>query len=389
VVEEALLRIDHIAQERDWLPWRLPKMTLPTRVAAVVAVAALILAGALALAGIGSSRGPLPTPLTTPSAATSPGLSLTQVFVSPTYGYSVRYPAGWTLKPATTLWPNGVGNPWNSGLNDELSSAGAVRFSGASQPLADGQTPDAWLAAYATPNDPASLPTLTVDGATGVITADDVAAAGGTISPGGRMFDLVVVSGGRAYNFNMDGRVDRATFESVIGSIALDPAGITAIPERDTTVPSPWYGYTIALPNEWGISAATEHWHGFDNSPPVVYEITIPGTDTTLTIASQPLAGQSFDDWLSAYHENTSANVPTGCDGGDPATWKAIPVGEVTGRWYELCNAAEAVAESGGRVYVFSLAHETFDVSRHLAIPFWLSLLEGVALDPSAAVDGG
>jgi hypothetical protein len=264
-----------------------------------------------------------------------------------------------------------------------------VRFSGASQPLADGQTPDAWLAAYATPTDPASLPTITVAGATGVITADDVAAAGGTISPGGRMFDLVVVSAGRAYNFNMDGRVDRAMFETVIGSIALDPAAIAAIPRRDTTVPSPWYGYTIALPAEWGISAATEHWFGFDNSPPAVDEIAIPGTDTTLTIASQPLAGQSFDEWLAAYHENTSANVPTGCDGGDPGMWDAIPIGEVTGRWYELCNAAEAVAESGGRVYVFSLVHETFDVSRHLAVPFWRSLLEGVALEPSAAVDGG
>ena len=73
---------------------------------------------------------------------------------------------------------------------------------------------------------PATWRLVPIDGAMARIDADGVPAAGGTIVPGGRMFDAVVIKDGVAYNFNMDGNVDRAGFEAVLSSIRLTPATV-------------------------------------------------------------------------------------------------------------------------------------------------------------------
>jgi len=66
-VEAALLRIQTTAQERDWFPWRFPRMLTPTRLVALGVVGAAVLAVAAALAGFG---GPGPAPA--PTASTPP-----------------------------------------------------------------------------------------------------------------------------------------------------------------------------------------------------------------------------------------------------------------------------------------------------------------------------
>jgi hypothetical protein len=400
VVDAALGLIERTPQERDWFPWRFPRMSNSARMVALVAIGALILAGAFALAGVGGRGGPLPS--TAPSAsavasaiasaAAGPStLTLSETFVSPTYGYTVKIPAGWSIKPATKSWSTGDVNLWNSGFNDELSLAGAgMRFSGTSQSLAKGQTGDQWLTAYAASAGNSSRSgwlEIQIGGQTGYLTANGVAAGGGTIAPGGVMFDSVVIDNDRAYNFNMDGKLDRATFDAIVATIALDPSSVGALPALDKSFTSPSYGYTIKQSADWTVKAATAHWKGVDNSPPATDEMTITGTDSVVSIASQSLGGKTLDEFLVPFHAFTIANVPPGCDGGEPSTWPSTPIGPETGRWYELCNASEAVVEVGGRVYAFSLGNNTFDGSRHLHTASWLRLLETVTFDPGSAVD--
>ena len=90
-------------------------MSMPARVAALVAVGVLAIAGAVALSGIGgqSKTTPTPTPPTTVTpngngnlAAALPALDTT--FTSDWHGYSVKYPAGWRATPADRAWPAGT-----------------------------------------------------------------------------------------------------------------------------------------------------------------------------------------------------------------------------------------------------------------------------------------
>ena len=82
-VEAALLRIETTPQERDLrIPWRLPKMTTPARVAAAAVIGVLAIGGAFYLIspnGRSSVGVPGPTPEASPSvsATASPSASLT------------------------------------------------------------------------------------------------------------------------------------------------------------------------------------------------------------------------------------------------------------------------------------------------------------------------
>ena len=391
VVDAALGLIERTPQERDWFPWRLPRMSNSARLVALVAIGALILAGAFALVGVGGRGGPLPS--TAPSAsavasaAASPStLTLTETFVSPTYGYSIKIPAGWSTKPATKSWSTGDVNLWNSGFNDELSLVGAgMRFSGASQSLAEGQTADQWLTAYAGGSNRGAWLPISIGGQTGYLTANGVAAAGGTIAPGGVMFDAVVIDSDRAYNFNMDGKLDRATFDAIVATIALDPTSVGALPALDESFTSPWYGYSVKTPAGWSVQPATRLWSigdrngwntGFND------ELFLATAGQRFSVASQRLAeGQSPEDWLNSYA------------GGDTRTgWTSITIGGETGYIANngldaagtiapgIARAFAAVVISGDRAYNFlmdgNVDRATFD-----------AFLATITLDPGSAKD--
>lgn len=400
-VEAALLQIQTTNQERDWhVPWRTRPMTQMTRLLAGAAAIAVVLVGGVLLLRPGSNSGiggPTPSvtasPSATPSASASNSASaavaLTETFTSARHGFSVHYPLGWTVKDATKPWSFFGTNSWGSGINDELNSA-TQRFSGASQALAVGQTADQWMTAYANGGPTSSWQPVTVGGQAGKITYDGGPAAGGTISPGGVMYDAVVVSRGRAYNFNMDGKVDRPTFEGFLATVTFDPSSANDQKPPDLTgrFVSPWYGYAIATGAGWPTTPATKHWTGTDNSGPAVDQINVTGTDTTIAIASQKLpAGTTYDQWVAAYHGAVSKAVPSGCDGGDPSTWKTTPIGPQTGRYYVLCNAAEAIVQVGGRVYIFTWGNSTFGAGQHLPFESFRPMLATVTFDPTAAVD--
>src|SRR5260221_12275950 len=87
----------------------------------------------------------LATVTPTPSGAASPAMSesdasstaipaLTQTFTSPTMEFSVMYPAGWTVTPATKPWLPGGSNFWDDPVGDRLEGDGAG-FRGTSQGL--------------------------------------------------------------------------------------------------------------------------------------------------------------------------------------------------------------------------------------------------------------
>lgn len=78
-VEAALLRIQTTSQERDLrIPWRLPRMTTPARVAAAAVIGVLAIGGAFYLispSGRSSVGVPGPSPTASPSASAEPSAS--------------------------------------------------------------------------------------------------------------------------------------------------------------------------------------------------------------------------------------------------------------------------------------------------------------------------
>lgn len=197
-------------------------------------VARIALRGAIivGLTGAGCTNSPsspngtaLPSTVETANPSGSPAdLTLTETFTSTLHGYSVRYPAGWSATAATAVWEVGAsGNVWGSAALDDIHGS-TVRFVAASQQLANGQTADAWLAAYASQgacegSDPSQWPSIPVGDRDGVMSADGCPALGGTIAPGGRLFDVVVFVGPRAYDFTVDGTTDHAFVEAILATV--------------------------------------------------------------------------------------------------------------------------------------------------------------------------
>ena len=120
------------------------------------------------------------------STSTAPNHpSLTETFNSPLMGYSVRYPAGWTATPATDLWVPDAPNYWDDPVGDRLENSN-TGFRGRRSHLR-------------------------LNGCAGQ----------GRL--GGKVFDLVVVSGHRGYNFTMEGNVARDFFLATLATVKFDP----------------------------------------------------------------------------------------------------------------------------------------------------------------------
>ena len=377
-VEAALLRIESTAQERDLrVPWRTRPMSQTTRLlAGTLAVAIALLGGVLFLRNADNGGVGGPSPSAPPTSTGSPSVAATfpildRTFTSDRYGYTVAYPSGWTRKLATASWAAGAKNDWGSGINDELSTT-RVRFSAASQRLADGQTADAWLQAYGAlfgSGAPATWRTVTIGGQEGRIDFDGVPAGPTGISPGGLAFDAVVVAGRFAYNFNMDGNVDRATFEAVLATVTLP-----SIPAFDQTFISPLGGYSIDHPATWAVTPAPKAWTAGYETQSVSDQIgaapKIYGTSMKLP------AGVSFETWFAAY----AADRTLGTSCGAPTLDEDIAVDGIVGHLDVHCSShyLEAVVSKGGRVYVLTMFSP-------FTRPLFESLLATVRLTPASA----
>jgi hypothetical protein len=150
--------------------------------------------------------------------------ALSMKFDSPTMGYSVRYPAGWTITPAAESWPLGKTSYWDTPDGDRLEGDSAG-FRGTSQALAPGQSASQWIAEYITTSLPCgSQEQVPVGDRVGTIDLNDCTGLGRL---GGRVFDIAVVAVGRGYNFTMEGRVDRAFFLAMLASVTFSPQSAT------------------------------------------------------------------------------------------------------------------------------------------------------------------
>lgn len=218
-------------------PWQY----LAAALLVAVGVAALGIVGTGLRVGVSGPSSAAPVPASpSPSLRASSGPTtppiivppLTQTFVSPRNGFSVRYPTGWTVTPATTRWPANEFLPYGNPALDTLERPGEARLIVASQPLG-GQTEEAWLAAFFRPyesgppcsGDWSSWPRLDVGGERGYLDAVDCAVPiDERISEHDVSFDALVFSGGRVYQFGLDGDVDLAYFKALLATVRLDPS---------------------------------------------------------------------------------------------------------------------------------------------------------------------
>lgn len=174
-----------------------------------------------------------------PQATSAPIPALTETFVSTRNGFSVRYPSGWSTKPATTSWRPATYLPVGNSALDELMMPGEARLVVASQRLANGQTEAAWLASFSQPydlgacsGDRSAWPRVTVDGHVGYLDlqACPFPADAGFSRPD-VAFDAIVFAGGRVYEIGLDGAISRAYFEAFLATVHLDPGSAIDPPE--------------------------------------------------------------------------------------------------------------------------------------------------------------
>ncbi len=259
-VEAALLAIETTPQERALrIPWRFHTMNTPARVA-VAAVIGVLLVGSAALifggqSGNGVGGRPSPAASPAPSGTPAPSASgqaatptpvvippLAETYISPTKGYRIDHPAGWTVTGSTADWPAGANLQWGDPALDELSGPG-VRLVATSQAIPAGQTADSWLQAHRSSTTPctggAPVPRqATIDGQVAWLAIDGCSTDGfgGIVTQGGRIFDVYVVKAGRGYDFTLDGNADHAYFMALLDSIRLDPSSaVSATPKPSSS----------------------------------------------------------------------------------------------------------------------------------------------------------
>jgi hypothetical protein len=196
-VEQALLRIQTTAQDRDLrVPWRLPAMFTPTRLAAVAVVGALLLAGLIVLGSGGRTNPIVPPASPSLSPGPTPGAALRtpSPLSAPAYGFrpsfTYQLPAGAGIvvslsgsdlaqfripKPGTdNEWGNGIAvRSVTRGRRDPCTDSASIPIGPGPQAVVD------YLRA---------IPTLDVS-ATEAVTVDGKPAVRFTITPTGPTAD--------------------------------------------------------------------------------------------------------------------------------------------------------------------------------------------------------
>jgi hypothetical protein len=203
-----------------------------TDVTSAARLAATLSVLALATACTSNPASTAPTADVSASAAATSGASeglpeLTATYVSPWYGYSVRYPSDWATIDGRGPWPSGAvlqhGDP-RLDVIEESTPGGQARFVGASRPVPAGTT----SRQFGGQENPFScapgdrLPKgLTIDGAPAFVTLDGCPSEA---ELGGLIWDVVVISGGRGYDFTIDGAIGASDAADWLARVRLDPA---------------------------------------------------------------------------------------------------------------------------------------------------------------------
>jgi hypothetical protein len=241
--------------------WRFSQMNMFARGAAVLVVVAVAIGAVALLAGPESGIGGRPSPSPSPSApASAPPLpSLDATVVSPSYGYQIRYPSGWTVTPGSGTWPVGATLGPGHPVTDSIvtpSGLDRMRISAASLALPGGMTMEefrGFASPYSSPFQPDPCPPLAP--ITGPVMIDYVASQGASpgASPqkvaavvsingchalaelGGSVYDVEAIAEGRGYEFVLDGQLTPTDALAWLASITLEPGRAPA----SSAAPSP------------------------------------------------------------------------------------------------------------------------------------------------------
>ena len=169
---------------------------------------------------------PSPTPSASPSASRDTPPPLTQSFTSAVHGISVSYPAGWTSRAATKPLTDRPGVPqfvdpgfdvlYDPVLTDHLF------LHITSQSIGD-STPEDWVAASLASWGCTTTEPIAVDGATGLIGADDCHIVAVTTAGRGYWIGLYTPYSGPGEAPPAAFPYDRAWFEEVLATVQLQP----------------------------------------------------------------------------------------------------------------------------------------------------------------------
>jgi hypothetical protein len=171
-----------------------------------------------------ASATPFEAPASAAPSPTSPP-SLTQTFTSQMHGFSVSYPEGWTAREATEPWTDRPGvpqyiHPGFDVLYDPVNDNHFLHIT--SQPIGD-STPEDWVAARLAGWGCTTTEPIAVDGATGLIGADDCHYVAVTTAARGYSIGLYTPYSGEGEVPPADFPYDRAWFEEVLATVQLRP----------------------------------------------------------------------------------------------------------------------------------------------------------------------
>jgi hypothetical protein len=252
VMFAVLQELDRLPQRRA--PWSVRRLLAwPSSPRLVVAAAAVIVVVALGFAFIRPNIG-VPVPSVSPSAAPSlelapsatPLPALSQTFTSAIHGYSISYPAGWTVRPATEPRPAGfvhLDAGTDNAVTDHFDTTATDVLAVTSQLIPDGNTYEDWLIgfrAFVGTETGCAIPSVgswshvTVGGRPGLKWG-----TGGCIFGGG----VVVADGSRVYMFGATTRLNNFVpgddlanflapdvFEAILATLQFDPASAVNAP---------------------------------------------------------------------------------------------------------------------------------------------------------------
>jgi len=169
---------------------------------------------------------PAPTATLQPSPSPIAAPPLTESFTSTVHGISVSYPEGWIARAATEPWTDRPGvpqflHPGFDVLQDPVRN-GELFLHITSQPIGD-STPEDWVAASLAGWGCTTTEPIAVDGATGLIGADDCHIVAVTTAGRGYWIGLYTPYSGPGEAPPADFSYDRAWFEEVLATVQLQP----------------------------------------------------------------------------------------------------------------------------------------------------------------------
>jgi hypothetical protein len=283
---------------------------------------------------------------------------LTETFVSPTNGFSIKHPDRAAADPARDLW----------GLDGIETGEGAY-FQGASTEIPDGVSIDEWVDDYSSPagcDVPRSRQVeITIDGRSGWIWecqgAPDTDPSE-TIDTGDTgEIHATVVAGGRLYLFTLlhmrsDGR---AVFDAFAATIDLTPETAVDVPGPTETFVSPTYGFSVEYSDrqEGPLEPAKDHWDPGDEPSHDAFDVVgeFRGASTEIP------EGVAIDELVADHVSLDGCFVP-------PRSQQAeITIDGHPGRIWECssptstANEIGATVVAGGRIYLFTLWHSRMD----------------------------